>query len=210
MKPNDEYLNALYCDEFKKAMRAEGEIISPLADQSLSKFKKVSFEEKVIDHAISLKSKGFKTRQIKRMMAKKLRVKACEISKILSKSSKFQALESKPISRNEKIEDNETSRAFKPATKNVSFKGRKNMYHCESCGHTLVTIDKDIGTTPFMISCGGHNGCEGGTMKSMMYRVPEYLTPAYEWIKPNINEVNERMKQHVENGGLIIRKIQRN
>lgn len=87
-------------------------------------------------------------------------------------------------------------------------KGAINVYVCEA-GHRTMTINKDEGTTPYMIRCT-HTGCPNFG-KSSFYRVPQ---PTHEWFKPNEDylrslpvEVREATRTHVEGGGLVMRAI---
>lgn len=93
-----------------------------------------------------------------------------------------------------------------------------NAYKCNK-GHFTITINKDEGTTPFMIACPK---CEGkpvlgsgsndGFAYSRMYNVYQFLVPEYEWYKPSEKELktlNPETRQHVNMGGLIRRKIAR-
>lgn len=88
-------------------------------------------------------------------------------------------------------------------------KGKKNMYVCQTCGYKIVTVDIDEGVTPFMIGCKREN-CDGD-MYSFFYRINPLLEPTYEWYKPNLEDYSEEhrelMRNHIENGGLDIRKI---
>lgn len=87
--------------------------------------------------------------------------------------------------------------------------GRKNIYTCEWCQRNVVTVDRDDGVTPFLIDC--LFGCRA-VMKSSFYRVPQGLTAEYEWYKPDAEEIDKMtpaMRQHVEQGGLDLRKIDR-
>lgn len=91
-------------------------------------------------------------------------------------------------------------------------KGQKNVYVCQSCGDTVVTIDSEEGVTPFMIGCKATPGCKGD-MYSSFYAVDQSLNPEYEWYKPTSfdqypeGEHREAMKRHVEDGGLEIRLV---
>lgn len=85
----------------------------------------------------------------------------------------------------------------------MSYKGKINVYKCQS-GHETVTIDKDEGTTPFMIAC---KTCSE-LSRSSFYQVPQTLTPVYEWYKPESeSKLSPGEAQHVRMGGLLLRKI---
>lgn len=85
---------------------------------------------------------------------------------------------------------------------------RINLYNCRSCGNTIITIDKDKGTTPMFLGCENYGGCKDGRMFSMMYNVPEILVPSHEWYKPQLSECKSYEVDHVQNGGLLLRKIE--
>lgn len=103
--------------------------------------------------------------------------------------------------------------------------GRENVYTCEVCGAQLVTVDRDPGTTPFMVTCGDYNagGC-GGHMTSAFYpngpRPPHISAPTHEWYRPNDAELTAEcakhkhrpgvptaIREHVTRGGLLLRPI---
>ncbi|GAB4042532.1 hypothetical protein GCM10028810_01730 [Spirosoma litoris] len=79
---------------------------------------------------------------------------------------------------------------------------RINTYTCPK-GHVRITRDVDEGTTPLNMQC------DCGLMgKSAFYRVSPWLEPTHEWYKPKHPErLNEMMREHVEAGGLLFRKI---
>lgn len=99
----------------------------------------------------------------------------------------------------------------------MSFKGKKNLYLCHSCGRGVVTLDRDEGVTPFAITC---DNC-GKSAYSFFYRLPpniaEVVTPAFEWYRPTAAELDEVCKtltrpgmadatrDHVCKGGLLKR-----
>jgi len=83
---------------------------------------------------------------------------------------------------------------------------RINQYTCRTCGGVITTIDRDEGTTPMMLACRATRGCDG-SMFSSMYRVAPYLTPEWEWYRPEKLPKGE-MRDYVEAGGLLLRKIE--
>lgn len=94
-------------------------------------------------------------------------------------------------------------------TKTASFKGMKNLYFCNTCGHGIVTLDVDSGVTPFIIGC--ERGC-GGAALSFFYRCPQpmlaNIQPVFEWYKPTPDEVatlSDAVRDHIARGGLIKR-----
>lgn len=89
--------------------------------------------------------------------------------------------------------------------------GKINTYTCPK-GHVTVTIDLADGTTPMMLRCkqkdndGKHNCTEFAS--SGWYNVAQNLKPEYEWYKPeNLKGLNPDEKEHVQKGGLLLRKI---
>ena len=86
-------------------------------------------------------------------------------------------------------------------------KNKINLYNCKDCGNTIVTEDVDEGVTPFMLFCHEFEGCRNGMMISMGYNVPSVLVASHEWYAPKgMSEVPDNEKEHVYNGGLLIRK----
>lgn len=106
---------------------------------------------------------------------------------------------------------------------------RKNAYHCESCGGYIVTVDRDDGVTPMFLACrvkgdpkDPRNDCKG-TSKSMMYPAEPWpekdgyghaipTEPTWEWYAPRTDEANAPDRatfEHVQKGGLLLRKIGR-
>jgi hypothetical protein len=88
---------------------------------------------------------------------------------------------------------------------NNDSKPRINSYDCPR-GHSTVTIDVDEGVTPMFLNCRTVN-C-GLQARSSFYHVPVGLKPEFEWYKPtDIKKLNPAEKEHVNKGGLLIRKI---
>lgn len=90
----------------------------------------------------------------------------------------------------------------------MSFKGVKNKYTCEGCKGEIVTIDRDAGVTPFMIDC---RLCNAGWAQSSCYRIPQNLSATYEWYAPedkDTHQMTRATRDHVKNGGLLLRKIE--
>lgn len=89
----------------------------------------------------------------------------------------------------------------------MSFKGKLNIYQCRDCEWERVTIDRDHGTTPFMIDC---QGC-GKYAQSRCYRVEQDLKPTHEWYVPDTKEYrkikNPYVREHIDMGGLLMRPI---
>lgn len=85
-----------------------------------------------------------------------------------------------------------------------------NIYTCQTCGWKMITINRAEGVTPAFVSC--ENGCDPEsfpTCISSMYRVPQTLTPTYEWYRPSDEEMKDKPHavEHVRMGGLLLRKI---
>lgn len=84
-------------------------------------------------------------------------------------------------------------------------KGAINVYHCGSCGRDRVTINLDAGVTPMYLRC---DQC-GGQSVSRWYRVDQTLMPEYAWYRPhNLRGFDAAMRDHIERGGLDLRKIE--
>ena len=86
---------------------------------------------------------------------------------------------------------------------------RKNIYVCDK-GHRNITVDVDVGVTPFMIGCR-HPDCDL-IARSLFY--PKRITEEaeYEWYMPNALELKQLKKcsqdeyEHAKGGGLSIRR----
>lgn len=92
----------------------------------------------------------------------------------------------------------------------MSFKGKKNIYLCQVCGHGFVSQDADEGTTPFMSPC---LNCPA-MAHSMMYAAPQEMLadmePAVIWYLPPFIErarLSDSVRAHIQNGGLIRRVV---
>lgn len=87
---------------------------------------------------------------------------------------------------------------------------RENAYVCEACGFITVTVDVDVGVTPFMIGCT-REGCAGWAKSSFYpkaHRPPEYPEPTHEWYQPGEKEMRRLRpaeREHVDKGGLLMR-----
>ena len=98
-----------------------------------------------------------------------------------------------------------------PAKDGTSLVGRKNIYVCRECKGHIVTVDRDDGTTPFMTNCEATEGCRG-TMQSSLYRVfDQTMAAGFEWYRPDSSQMKSatlHTLDHVNNGGLLLRKIE--
>jgi len=88
------------------------------------------------------------------------------------------------------------------------FKGKKNIYLCNECGHGFVSLDQDSGTTPFMTACRNPE-CEK-LAYSLLYLCPQEslaeVKPALIWVVPTgdqLAKMSESTQHHVKMGGLI-------
>ena len=94
----------------------------------------------------------------------------------------------------------------------MSFKGKKNIYVCETCKGHIVTVDRDDGVTPFMLRCRATPECTG-MMKSSLYRVfDQDIGADHEWFRPDAHStmlLGRGTQEHVEKGGLILRTVKR-
>lgn len=86
-------------------------------------------------------------------------------------------------------------------------RNRVNQYTCSTCRGVITTFDRDFGTTPAMMACRATDGCDG-TMQSARYLVDQTLKPDYEWYKPAKLPRDPNMRQHVQMGGLLLRKAE--
>lgn len=88
---------------------------------------------------------------------------------------------------------------------------KKNAYVCQQFGHLTVTVDRDEGVTPFMIGCET-KGCTGDAF-STFYKPPLSAgEPTHEWYRPSPDAcatLDEATVYHVQQGGLLLRKIVR-
>jgi len=88
--------------------------------------------------------------------------------------------------------------------------GKKNAYRCAGCGHEIVTVDRDDGTTPFSMDC---IACGGGAF-SAFYNIDQDRVASHEWYIPGAEERAELLRlypqtitAHVDEGGLLCRSI---
>ena len=88
-----------------------------------------------------------------------------------------------------------------------SFQYRINRYTCEDCKAYIITVDRDLGVTPFLTTCKMED-CNG-LMQSAVYRCFQEV-PEYEWYRPSLKEYKRldiATKEHIQMGGLLLRKI---
>jgi len=87
----------------------------------------------------------------------------------------------------------------------MSFKDKINVYKC-TFGHEMITKDIDEGVTPMYLTC---DKC-GGYSRSSFYNVDQSLKHTHEWYKPTKDEIKKldyNSKEHVKNGGLLLKKL---
>lgn len=89
----------------------------------------------------------------------------------------------------------------------VDLTNRVNCYTCNHCGHITKTKDIDPGVTPMFFSC---EKCSSmSTSNFYIDKSPNQL-PTIEWYRPTLKEVldmDNNVRDHVLNGGLVHRKI---
>ena len=92
---------------------------------------------------------------------------------------------------------------------------RENVYTCPKCHGFTVTVDVDEGVTPMFLKCrasGSEGDCDGNAVSAMYPKGPRpsYVpAPSWEWFKPTgkaYKKLSPAMKDHVDRGGLDIRK----
>jgi hypothetical protein len=86
-------------------------------------------------------------------------------------------------------------------------RGRINVYTCQACAGSIVTVDSDEGVTPMFLDCRAGGRC-AGRMVSAGYRCDQSLPPTFEWYRPSLKaarRMGPAMLQHVEMGGLALR-----
>ena len=84
-----------------------------------------------------------------------------------------------------------------------------NRYSCDTCKKSIITIDREKGTTPMFLKCRATPNCFG-QMSSAMYRGVSGQ-PTFEWRKPTPEEykaMSKPMKQHIDMGGLALYAIE--
>ena len=84
------------------------------------------------------------------------------------------------------------------------------MYVCKTCGYSILTIDRDVGTTPFLLMCK-KEGCDG-MIESSLYRVSQSYDASHEWYYPSDEEIStldSATREHVELSGLLLRPIKK-
>lgn len=88
----------------------------------------------------------------------------------------------------------------------------KNAYVCDHCASVIITIDRDVGTTPFMLACRYSGRKCPGMMQSRFYHISQQLSASHQWVKPSKSDMrrlrmnkNKPMLDHVNQGGLLLK-----
>lgn len=82
-----------------------------------------------------------------------------------------------------------------------------NCYRCHNCGNIIKTVNTEDGVTPFVIQC---DKCNGEATSLMYIDVLPDEVATYEWYRPSLKFVlktTTSVREHVLNGGLILRRI---
>lgn len=84
-----------------------------------------------------------------------------------------------------------------------------NMYTCDTCHGAIVTIDRAEGVTPMLLACRASETCKGMMHSHWYAHSVQNYKPNYEWYRPaKLDEFDEGMKDHIQSGGLVLRKIE--
>ena len=89
----------------------------------------------------------------------------------------------------------------------MSLQYKKNSYKCRKCDTITITVDRDQGTTPFIMRCPECNG----EAESSLYRTFQRAIPTHEWYHPTEEEYAKLSiieKDHVDTFSLLLRKIE--
>ena len=82
---------------------------------------------------------------------------------------------------------------------------RLNIY-TDSEDLVMITVDVNFGKSALIVK---HHET-GRMLKSLCYLVPQDIVPTHEWYRPTMEEhklLPRDMREHVSNGGLMLRKI---
>jgi hypothetical protein len=91
---------------------------------------------------------------------------------------------------------------------------RINVYVCQECHGNTVTVDVDVGVTPFFLGCK-KLGCNGMAQSSFYPKGPKPAhipNPDWEWYKPTLKQAKRKESKypgtldHVQRGGLLLRQ----
>lgn len=90
-----------------------------------------------------------------------------------------------------------------------------NAYTCPECQQSIVTWDRDPGTTPSGMSCKATEGCSGWSMSSgyPSSALPDRLKhcKVFEWYRPEAGPLglfheDQLVDEYVRRGGLLLRE----
>jgi hypothetical protein len=87
--------------------------------------------------------------------------------------------------------------------------GQINNYRCKECGSSTITINLNVGTTPFMIKCPHCGAIEASSCFYRIDRVATRIEVTHCWYRPTKDYLREHpeIKEHILNGGLIMAPI---
>lgn len=82
-------------------------------------------------------------------------------------------------------------------------RGETDIYYCYKCGKIKTSVYRDKGVTPFTVRCEcghymAHRHTESGVVDN----------PDMEWVRPTYAqymELTDGAREHVENGGLVLK-----
>ena len=90
--------------------------------------------------------------------------------------------------------------------------GKVNRYECAACKQDILTINLNVGVTPFGIKCPV---CGSFDCTSTFYDVNNRkVTVSHAWYRPNKEELAELEKEcpggekHVRSGVLVLKKLE--
>ena len=87
--------------------------------------------------------------------------------------------------------------------------GRQNVYTCETCKESIVTVHRDDGTTPIFLLCKATPQCSG-RMVSSYYPSGPLPDPEWEWYRPHekaAKRMGPGMLDYTRMGGLSLRRV---
>lgn len=94
----------------------------------------------------------------------------------------------------------------------IDLTNRRNTYVCDKNSHAIVTIDRHAGVTPMFILCPH---CSGRAESKFYNGGIPGVEPSHEWYRPTLKDClkmrnkNESLLDHVLNGGLVFREIEK-
>lgn len=85
-------------------------------------------------------------------------------------------------------------------------RGVYNLYECNKCSNSKVTLYIDKGVTPFIIAC---DECDGHMSHTKTSRCAPLGGIVHCWVRPSLEQtlkLSEGLQEHVLNGGLVLRE----